>query len=107
MGAFDSFGRSLNADFEKRPPWPIHHLAGFTLDPGPRPIPPALAGMTNCDTVSLGGEALLNVFFQEVPDFMLKRVHFPVSQIKGPIDFTSIPRDKSGWKGIFRANILG
>jgi hypothetical protein len=28
MGAFDSFGRSLNAIFENRPPWAIHHAFG-------------------------------------------------------------------------------
>ena len=32
MGAFDSFGRSLNAIFEKRPPWPIHHVSGGTYN---------------------------------------------------------------------------
>jgi hypothetical protein len=28
MGAFYSFGRSLNAIFEKRAPWPIHNVSG-------------------------------------------------------------------------------
>jgi len=28
MGAFDSFGRSLDAIFEKRSPWPIHLVSG-------------------------------------------------------------------------------
>jgi hypothetical protein len=33
MGAFDSFGRSLNAIFEKRPPWPARRLSGGLLEP--------------------------------------------------------------------------
>jgi hypothetical protein len=42
MGAFDSFGRSLNAIFEKRPPWPARRVSCWNYDVLPIYKAPAL-----------------------------------------------------------------